>query len=1361
MLRKHNNLQNDKLNDPSPLGQALREMSAFDVMETIPCAIFAFQLTGEKTASIPFASRRLRDLTGIDAQEAMEDADALLKRIHPEEMPPFFAAANESAQTLSPWHQTLRIDHPEKKTVWLKWCASPALQDESVFWWVVLHDISEQKKNEAELEYRKQEFRSLAESFPDSFIHYDHEGRMCHLNEKLKRDLGVTDSEVLGKLPIDVWPDGRFASIDQAIRQALDHGIASKVEFWQAINTPDAHFHQIHVVPQRDSDGRITGVFAFGYDLTELKRNSQFLRTMINALPDLVWLKDKEGTYLMCNSRFERFFGASEAEITGKSDYDFIDRELADQFRENDRIAMESGIPRINEELVTFADDGHQELLETIKTPMRDMPGEVNGVLGISRNITARKRIEDVLRFIANPGNMTGSDGFLRALTQFLGEKLEIRYVLIDILTDDPSIAQTVALYADGDIVPNIRYELKDTPCHNVIGKRVCCYPRGIQSLFPNDQLLTEMNAESYAGIPLWDSSGQPIGLVAVIDDKPFTDEESLIYILQLASPRIATELERERNEKMLRRREREFRTLAENSPDNIIRYDTECRQIYANPSVVDVMGKLLGRNPIGETPNEAYPDGSFKEYEAALRRVISTGEMEDFEFVLPDRGNGTQYHMIRMAAEKNSVGEIIGAIAFGRNITTIRERKRKLYLLEYAMERMLDGSILVDRQGTILDVNHALCSMLGYEKGDLIARPLFEITPEFSQANWDDHWESVVRAGGVAQIETFNRTRDNRSIPTEVSINIFRFEGKDYNLAIIRNITERREATEQLRMAASVFEAAREGIIITDPRGDILKINPAFSQITGYQKNEAIGRRPNLLASGQHDRAFYETMWSSLTARGAWSGEIVNRRKNGEFYSERLDIVAVNDDSGSVKHYIGIFSDISQLKQHEKHLQHIAHHDALTGLPNRLLLTDRLSMAIAQARRSGQMLAILYLDLDGFKPINDEHGHEFGDRVLVEIAQRLSASLRASDTVARIGGDEFVALLAGISDTGECEFTSHRLLEVVSRPIVLDGHTLNLTVSIGIALYPGDEQEDADILLRYADQAMYFAKGTGRNHFVFFDSCAHEKRWNQNQTIHDLRQALHQKRIAVYYQPIVDLESGKMIKAEALVRWHHPALGTLLPSEFIPVAENGGLIHEIGDLVFREATRVARTWNDRNVRQTGELIRISINRSPRQFFKPDSVDVWAHYLSEQGISGTSLVVEITEGLLLDDRPEVLQQLEQLRSMGIAISLDDFGTGYSALSYLKKFNIDYIKIDRSFIRDIAKDPDDRAIVESIIVMAKRLGIKVVAEGVETTEQADLLRNAGCDMAQGYLYAKPLPEEEFLEFVFDDPRSVSP
>lgn len=558
----------------------------------------------------------------------------------------------------------------------------------------------------------------------------------------------------------------------------------------------------------------------------------------------------------------------------------------------------------------------------------------------------------------------------------------------------------------------------------------------------------------------------------------------------------------------------------------------------------------------------------------------------------------------------------------------------------------------------------------------------------------------------------------------------------------------ERKRIEHELHIAASVHQAVGEAITITDADNRIIAINPAFTRLTGYTSHEAIGRTPSLLASGRHGPAFYQKMWQALTTTGRWQGEIWNRRKNGEEYPEWLSISTVHDEDGNVLRRIAMFSDITDQKRAEETIWRQANYDPLTELPNRRLFRDRLQQEMLKAHRAGQKVALMFIDLDRFKEVNDTLGHHNGDQLLIEAAGRIGRCVRATDTVARLGGDEFTVIMADLADSDRVSEVAQKMLAALSAPFRLGSNLAYVSASIGITLYPDDSTE-VEALLRNADQAMYAAKEAGRNQFGYFTGSMQEIAQARLQLSNDLRGALAAKQLEIYLQPIVDLSTGHIHKAEALLRWHHPVHGMVSPADFIPIAEETGIISEIGNWVFREAARVARDWLDEH----GTLLQISVNKSPRQFFSGNSHETWVAHLESIGLPAHCIAIEITEGLLLDNRPEVSEKLARFRDAGLQVSLDDFGTGYSAMAYLKKFPIDYLKVDQSFVRDMATDPGDQAIVEAIIVMAHTLGLKVIAEGVETVEQRDLLIAAGCDYGQGYLFARPMPAAQLAAVAY--------
>ena len=558
----------------------------------------------------------------------------------------------------------------------------------------------------------------------------------------------------------------------------------------------------------------------------------------------------------------------------------------------------------------------------------------------------------------------------------------------------------------------------------------------------------------------------------------------------------------------------------------------------------------------------------------------------------------------------------------------------------------------------------------------------------------------------------------------------------------------QRKAAEKSLQMAASIYENSSEGMMITDADNLIIAVNPAFTRITGYALEEAIGKNPSILKSGRHDHDFYQSMWGEIAATGKWTGEIWDRRKDGEVYPKWLTINTILNEAGAVHHRIALFTDISQKKQTEELIWQQANFDHLTGLPNWRMFHHRLEQEIKKSRRTGLPLAVMFLDLDHFKEVNDTLGHAKGDMLLNEAARRLVGCVRDSDTVARFGGDEFVLILGELGDPDNVERINECILQNLSAPFELGSESVYISVSIGVTIYPADATEIEE-LLRNADQAMYAAKNAGRNRYSYYTQAMQQVAQNRMSLSNDLHHALAEKQFWLAYQPIVELATGCIHKTEALIRWQHPKRGIVSPAEFIPIAEQSGMITKIGDWVFRQAAQQAKQWQH----QYGKNIQISINKSPVQFRSDGNVhSAWFEYLKELGLPGSSIVVEITEGLLMEAKDGIVSKLLAFRDNGIQVALDDFGTGYSSLSYLKKFDIDYIKIDQSFVRNLAPGSSDLALCEAMVMMAHKLGIKVIAEGVETQEQCDLLLAAGCDYGQGYLFSKPLLPQDFESFL---------
>ena len=561
------------------------------------------------------------------------------------------------------------------------------------------------------------------------------------------------------------------------------------------------------------------------------------------------------------------------------------------------------------------------------------------------------------------------------------------------------------------------------------------------------------------------------------------------------------------------------------------------------------------------------------------------------------------------------------------------------------------------------------------------------------------------------------------------------------------RDITARKRSEAKLQLAANVFDHAREGIIITDAVGTIIDINESFTRITGYSREEAIGQSPQVLKSDRQDKAFYEVMWRDLTEQGHWSGEIWNRRKDGQVYAELLTISSVRDDEGAVQQYVGLFSDITAIKDHQSQLEHIAHFDVLTGLPNRVLLSDRLKQAMAQAQRRNQRLVVVYLDLDCFKAINDQHGHDAGDQVLISLAQRLKQVLREGDSLARLGGDEFVAVLIDLEDLAAHQTMLTRMLEACAQPVRVGDLSLQVSASLGVTAYPQEHDIDADQLLRQADQAMYQAKLAGKNRYHIFDATEDISVRGHHENVERIRLALENHEFVLHFQPKVNMGSGQIIGAEALIRWQHPEKGLLAPALFLPVIENHALAVSIGEWVIDTALSQMEIWQ-----AAGLNFGVSVNIGARQLQQRDFVDRLKSILAKHPqAKPANLELEVLETSALEDIAQVSQVIEACAQLGVTFALDDFGNGYSSLNYLKRLRVAMLKIDQSFVRDMLDDPDDLAILQGIIGLAAAFGREVIAEGVETIEHGNLLLQLGCGLAQGFGIARPMPATQMRQW----------
>ncbi|WP_342129839.1 bifunctional diguanylate cyclase/phosphodiesterase [Hydrogenophaga sp. OTU3427] len=662
-----------------------------------------------------------------------------------------------------------------------------------------------------------------------------------------------------------------------------------------------------------------------------------------------------------------------------------------------------------------------------------------------------------------------------------------------------------------------------------------------------------------------------------------------------------------------------------------------------------------------------------------------------------------------------------------------------------------LDPLIAINREGLITDANPAFETLTGLARDHTLglAYALVCADPDAARAALDQAYQQ----GQVVNIELDTRDSAGEVKHTLFSANVFRTPHGDVAglVATLRDTTEQRRADRYMRVAAAAFEA-QEGMIVTDAHQVILRVNQAFTAITGYSAEDAVGQTPRLFRSGHHDAEFYAGMYRALEQHDAWQGEIWNRRKNGEIYPQWLTITAVRDAAGRLDNYVSTLSDITFRKEAEDKIKALAYYDALTGLANRRTLIDRLSQALASSQRTGQHGAVLFIDLDNFKTINDTLGHDFGDLLLKQVATRVAGEVRASDTVARLGGDEFVVMLSDLSDKADtaasyAKTVGAKLLAAIGTPYTVKASECHTTPSIGITLFH-DHRHSVDEILRQADLAMYQAKGGGRNGLRFFDAAMDAEVAYRAALENDLRAAIEGHQMALHFQPQVNA-SGALVGAEALVRWQHPQRGLVSPAAFIPMAEESGLILPLGNWVIRAACKQLAAWST-----TPGLsdLTVAVNISARQIQQPDFVDQVRAAIHASRIRPRCLKLELTESVLISDIDGIAAKMVALQADGIRFALDDFGTGFSSLSYLKRLPLDQLKIDSSFVRDILVDPSDEAIAKLVISLATSLGLDVIAEGVETPAQRDMLAALGCLSYQGYLFGRPCDAPSFERLV---------
>ncbi len=804
-------------------------------------------------------------------------------------------------------------------------------------------------------------------------------------------------------------------------------------------------------------------------------------------------------------------------------------------------------------------------------------------------------------------------------------------------------------------------------------------------------------------------------------------------------------------SEAVLQKQEQLVYSLTESVPVGIFRTDVLGRCLYANDRWCNIAG-LSRDEALGYGWTTAVHVEDRERVMNEWQQAVQNQQQFMLEYRFKTRQQITTWILGLAQVERNLQGEVQGYIGTITDITLQKGKEVELAASRKLLQSIIDTAPVrifwKDRESRFLGCNSAFARDAGARSiQDMIGTDDYQWSWKSQAALYQQDDQKVIQSGKPhLTYEEPQTTPSGKTIWLRTSKVPLRNGDNEIIgvLGIYQDVTKQKQIIDSMRLAATIYQSSNEAIMVTDENDRIIQVNPAFTRITGFEMIDVLGKSPEIFRSGRHDTGFYQEMRQKLMNEDHWQGEIWDLRKDGCIQAKWLSISIIRHPDGRIHYHVTQFTDITEKKKQDELILSQANYDQLTGLPNRNLFKDRLEMEIKKSRRNGARLAVLFLDLDHFKDINDTLGHDKGDDLLSEVAARIKSCVDKSDTVARLGGDEFAIILSDWSGDQRVESIALQIIKRLNRPFRFNQSLsdYHISTSIGIVFYPQDGA-NMKSLMKHADQAMYAAKLEGRNRFCYFTPSMQRQASEKMALIHDLRQAIGKNELQVYFQPILELASGRLLKAEALLRWKHSRRGMISPGTFIPLAEESGLIVEIGEMVFKQAVAMI----DRCLQRSGHSLQISINMSPIQFKSLNCLQ-WFDQLLEIGLPGNCINVEITEGLLLRDSPVVQQSLLEFRNNGVEVSIDDFGTGFSSLSYLKKFDIDYLKIDHSFINQLLDSETDRALVEAIIVMAHKLDIKTIAEGVETQAQQDLLQHFGCDYVQGFLYSKPVKAQAF-------------
>ena len=1156
-------------------------------------------------------------------------------------------------------------------------------------------------------------------------------------------------------------PDGAIVYVNNALQEALqrsrDELVGQHFRCLLSRNNPPGILQEIEtksleptgwkgecLVPRKDGtdlsvlltssavigeDGRVLGILGIAQDITERKqteRQRERLVSLVEASPDFIGFADPMTTQIQyINRHGRRMCGIGEDEDLGNIKISDLHPAWMNQ------LMVETILPTAIRDKAWIGEgaflhrNGREIPISMVLMGHKAANGEVDLFYTVSRDITEQKHADELLHNSENKHRVLFEESADANLLMDEQSFIDCNTAALQMFGCSTK-AELIAMHPS-EISPANQPD--GTPSRAGADQRMATafrkgksrfewwYRRGNGEVFPAEVCLTRLTL-----------NGRPVLMGTVRD---MTESKTA----QIKEREIAARL----------------KLATEAARLGVWEYDLEKNTLKWDRKMFDLYG--VRQEEFGGVYEDwvrgLHPD-DVQRARATLEAAIAEKVEWHDEFRVVWPSGETHYIEAHSVVQRTPTGSPQRVIGVNSDIS---ERKRaehdvlfKTALLEAQAETTIDGILAVDESDRIILSNAKFAT-------------IFDLPSKMIRAG-DDHQllshvasKTENRQEFIERVEYLYKHREEKSrdeLRLKDGRTIDRYSsplvdstGKYHGrIWYFRDITERVRSEERTRLWSRVLDQSGEGIFVCDPQERILIVNAAFERLTGFPSSEAVGKTPRILQSGRQDRAFYTDMWKAVQEVGAWRGEIWNRRKSGEIYAEWLSVSAICDAQDAVTHYIGIFSDITAHKEAAERIAHLAHYDALTDLPNRVLLMDRLDQLTRSAERRKFKLAVVFIDLDHFKDVNDSLGHQAGDLLLQTVAKRFSSVIRAEDTLARIGGDEFVAVFQGIRDGQDASIIAKELFSCLGDPITLSGHEITVTASMGISLYPEDAT-DGQEMIRNADAAMYQAKGAGRNAYQFYTSEMNQRALEILSMESGIRRAIERQEFVLYYQPQVDILSGSVVGAEALVRWKHPELGLVMPGKFISVAEERGLIVPLGSWVIDEAARQASVW------QSGGMpIRVAVNVSAVQFRQKGFAEELENRIQKHGITPAQFEIELTERIIMRDAETTIEILEKLHKMGFQLSIDDFGTGYSSLSYLRRFPIDRIKIDQSFM----KDESGSHIVTAVIGLARGFRLKVIAEGVETKKQLEFLREQGCNEAQGYLFSPALTPENFERFV---------